>query len=499
MGLQEYCETARRSGETEVKSLRFFRIILPLTAFISGAAVMIFEITASRMIAPYLGASLVTWTSLIGTVLLSLSIGNWLGGRLGDKTQELKILSLMLLGAGLLILVTNGGKSFLLDWVAALPWDVRARTILASLVLLTPVGVLLGMVSPFATRSLLTDVSVGGRTIGGMDALGNIGCIVGTFAAGFILLPNLGTSVVLNTLAAALIALGAVIATSRWLWPAALALLLATGSIPLSLAYRDHVAAAGFIDRDTQYSRIWLYSATWRDGRPVQIFQTDRQLSSARYLDTSEPELVFEYNRLFLESVTHSERALLVGGAGYTFPPAFLAKFPEAHMDVVEIDPGVTLLAQEHFKYRPNERTAVIHADGRDFLNRAPASQYDTVFIDAYSNMFSIPFQLVTEEAFARFAHVLTDDGILAANVISAVEGEQAQLLKAILASLQPSFTHVAIIPTRPDQPQERQNVIIVAGQRPVPGTPVETTAVELRMTDEFAPVDRYTNPLHVH
>ena len=61
------------------------RRVLMLSSFVCGACVMVLELAGSRVVAPYMGTSLVVWTSLIGIVMLSLTLGNWLGGVVSDK------------------------------------------------------------------------------------------------------------------------------------------------------------------------------------------------------------------------------------------------------------------------------------------------------------------------------------------------------------------------------------------------------------------------------
>ena len=76
--------------------------MLEFVVFVSGAVVMILELVASRLLAPYVGTSLVVWTSLIGVILGSLSLGYWWGGRLADRRPEPRMLSLILLAAAVL-------------------------------------------------------------------------------------------------------------------------------------------------------------------------------------------------------------------------------------------------------------------------------------------------------------------------------------------------------------------------------------------------------------
>ncbi len=66
--------------------------MLEIAVFLCGAVIMVIELTGSRVLAPYLGTSLVVWTSLIGIILASLSLGYWWGGRLADRRPEARLL-----------------------------------------------------------------------------------------------------------------------------------------------------------------------------------------------------------------------------------------------------------------------------------------------------------------------------------------------------------------------------------------------------------------------
>lgn len=59
--------------------------------FVSSACIMILELTAGRIVAPYVGVSLYTWTSIIGVVLAGISLGNYIGGRLADRAGSLRL------------------------------------------------------------------------------------------------------------------------------------------------------------------------------------------------------------------------------------------------------------------------------------------------------------------------------------------------------------------------------------------------------------------------
>src|SRR5215469_5160589 len=66
---------------------------LGATVFFCGAIVMVYEIIGSRLLSPYIGSSIYIWTSLIGVILGSLSLGYWLGGRSADRRCEFRVLA----------------------------------------------------------------------------------------------------------------------------------------------------------------------------------------------------------------------------------------------------------------------------------------------------------------------------------------------------------------------------------------------------------------------
>ena len=97
----------------------------------------------------------------------------------------------------------------------------------------------------------------------------------------------------------------------------------------------------------------------------------------------------------------------MIGGAGYSYPKEYLKTYPNAKMDVVEIDPQMTEIAKKYFRLKENPHLKIIHEDGRIFLNRAESQQYDAVLMDAFSSLFSVPFQLTTIEAVEQISRVL--------------------------------------------------------------------------------------------
>ncbi len=171
------------------------KFILELTVFVCGALVMIYEIIGSRLISPYLGASTYVWTSLIGVILGALSLGYWLGGKFADKRPDIKALTSVIFLAGGLVSVTILLKDLILSFITQAPIGLELKSMFAALLLFAPASVLLGFVTPYAVKLKMSSLKDSGKTVGRLYALSTVGSILGTFLAGFFLIPFVGSEI----------------------------------------------------------------------------------------------------------------------------------------------------------------------------------------------------------------------------------------------------------------------------------------------------------------
>lgn len=489
--------------------------MLELIVFLCGAAVMVLEMVGARVLAPYLGTSIVVWTSLIGVILASLSLGYWWGGRLADRKPSFRALGLIILFAGVFIGCVAGSKAYILDFLQNYAKDVHIGSTLANLILFAPPSVLLGMVSPYAVRLKLCELDRSGRTVGNLYALSTLGSIVGTFVAGFFLIAWFGSTSILLAIAALLVVCSLLAAGADRLGKALVLLLLVLGFLVARL-HADYLESFGFFDMDTSYNRVILFNSRHtKTDRLVRVMTTaPKRVQSAVFLDDPY-ELVLEYTRFF-NLAWHFrpgiKRALVLGGGGYSFPKYALQAHPELSLDVVEIDPGITDLARRFFALADDPRLNLLHEDARTFLNRA-STPYDAVFVDTFGTHYSIPFHLTTVECVRRIRDLLADDGIVIMNTICAVEGNNGRFLRAELATYKAVFPQVFVFALEgPLKGAEMQNVLLVAfkteRQPSFESADPELSAflakrwtkpVELDLpplTDDYAPVDRYVTTL---
>jgi len=152
----------------------------------------------------------------------------------------------------------------------------------------------------------------------------------------------------------------------------------------------------------------------------------------------------------------------MIGGCGYSYPKEFLSKFSNSTMDVVEIDPGITKIAKTYFRLNDNNRLNIFHEDARTFLNRTE-NKYDVIYGDAFNSFLSVPYQLTTREAIERMHRALNNDGLVIQNIVSAINGQKGEFLRAEIATYKTYFPQVYVFRVDNEDIHEAQNIILIA------------------------------------
>ncbi len=479
--------------------------------FTSNACIMIIELVASRLIAPRVGVSLYTWTSVIGVIMAGLSLGNYIGGRLADRHASRAllgtILSLASLSTLLILWLNNDAHTWKLPFQA--PFMVWVVAYIAAVFMLP--SVILGCISPIVVKLSVTNLQRTGRTVGQIYAWSAIGSIVGTFATGFWLISAFGTKTTVLMVAGLLLLLGLWFITDgpwRKALVRALVVLVLFGA---GLFYLNH---KGFLCseclRETNYFCIKV-SESERDGATIRQLTLDRLVHS--YTDIADPtNLQYGYEQTYAAVIAPvvaakpDLRSLFIGGGAFTFPRYLQATVPDSYSVVSEIDPEVTQVAHEYFglDYEPN--IATYNIDARQYMmQEAPVDEFDIVFGDAF-NDFSVPYHLTTLE-FARLVdRAMRADGLYIVNIIDG--GQRGQFLRSFVNTLNEVWEYTAVIPSMTSWRETvRSTFVIVASHEPldlsgVPGsTPplaedevAEYLAMEpaVILTDDYVPVDNY-------
>jgi spermidine synthase len=409
--------------------------------FASGVASMAMEIVAGRMVTPAFGGSIFTWGSIIGVFLAALSVGYALGGRYARAHASRESLVALLAFSALAVALIAAGGDSAIGLFEGIGVPARYAPILPVTVLFGPPTFLLGLISPFAAE--LSAVESTGEASGRVYAVGTVGSIVGAFGATFVLIPTFEVATS-GLLLAALLVLGAVSMAERTPESAAaigVALLVVlSGSVVVYGAPRgDDV----LVDTQTAYADLRV---TEEDG--VRTMYIGGVPQSATYVDGREG-YVFDYAAyahlpLLLQNDT--ERALFIGGGGFTIPQRYVEEYPNVTVDVAEIDPEVVRVAKEQFGLEEGPRMNVHVEDGRNYLERTNHT-YDVIVLDAFRTD-SVPFHLTTREFMRRVADALDEDGVLVANVITARSGSNAAFGRAMVKTMNETFPRTYQFPT---------------------------------------------------
>ncbi|MBR0168596.1 MAG: fused MFS/spermidine synthase, partial [Synergistaceae bacterium] len=273
---------------------------LQIVSFFSGASTMILELAGSRLVAPYFGTSLIVWTALIGIIMTSLCIGNWLGGSIADKRPEAKLLGRILMFAAIIIAVTAYSSNWILTSIQDLHVNLYVSSVYSAVSIFAPSSVLLGMVSPFVARLAMQDVKSSGVVVGRLSALNSAGSILGTFLGGFVLISLFPSAVILMLVASIVALLSVLVYTGAW--RKIIASIAFIGIIGGGIYTLENGIPFSPISEqiDTAYNHISVAeSIDRRNGRRVRIMITDPDAAqSLMYLDNPS-ELVSEYTKFY--------------------------------------------------------------------------------------------------------------------------------------------------------------------------------------------------------
>ena len=484
--------------------------VAAVLTFLAAASVLVLEIAAGRLLAPYVGVSLTTYTGIIGAILAGIAIGAWLGGLAADAVGPRALL----------------GPTFVLGGVAAiaavpivgvvgaigLGEGFLAIVTLATVAFVAPAAIL-SAVAPMLVRATLTDVATSGSIVGRLSAIGTAGAITGTLLTGFVLLGLVPTRVLIGGVGGMLVVVGLALTVAlRGGGGGLMTGLLAIAALVMGgLA----LAAPSPCDTESAYYCIAIQTdARDPDGRTLIL---DR-LTHAHVNLADPTDIRFGYVQRFadaagpyLDALVRPIDVLHLGGGGFTFPRYLEATRPGAQQTVLELDARVLEVAREQLGFSPSDAIEVVVGDARRSIEGLPTDAFDLVVGDAFGGL-AVPWHLTTSEFLGEVQRVLRPGGMYVMNLI---DYPPLGFVRAEAATAGRLFLHIAIISARSTlNGGGGGNVVLVASAEPLDvgavttriatwgdasltgilATPTEVDAFvgDARiLTDDFAPVDQ--------
>ena len=437
---------------------------LEIIVFLAGAIGMGLELVAARVLSPYVGSSNVVWTSIIGIILMSMSLGYWLGGKKADQDAGIDKLSDILILAAISTSLIPILETILIKNLAGAVGNLILAAILCAILVFSIPSFILAMISPFAVKIKSKEDNEIGSLSGRVSSLSTIGSITGTFLMGFILIPNIGVSNINIGVTLALVVMSVLAREKRdkkyiyktILLTAIMLILILVGKVIFKVNNPDIL-----LDTDSQYSRIWVKQIA-AGKTNYKTLQVDTGLES--YINSETGEMGAQYLKyydLFEYFNKDANSTLLIGGAAYTYPIHYLDKYEDKTIDVVEIDNKMTKIAEEQFGLNTKEpRLGIYTQDGRSFLNYNK-NKYDTILIDAFKGL-NAPFELTTYEALVNAKNMLNENGMVLTNIISSIDGKDSDFIKYEYATYKAIFDEVKIFSVQTKEREEVQNLILL-------------------------------------
>ncbi len=498
-----------------------------LLVFTASACTLIIELVAGRIMAPLIGVSLYTWTSIIGVVLAGISLGNFLGGKLADRFASRRLLGILFLVSGLASLSILYTATALAAYKGPSTFPLLLKIVTLTAAIFFVPSCLLGTISPLLVKLTLRDLTRSGDVVGKIYAVSTAGSIVGTFATGFYLVSLFGTRTIV--LGVSLICFLLALLFGDWSVRGRGTRVAAGMFLAAALGFGYWGLSSGALKsdclRETNYYCIKVQDHE-SEGEPVKILILDHLVHS--YNSLTKPEkLTYGYEYIYAALGEYLAQrsgdgrldSLFVGGGGYTFPRYVEARYPGSVIDVIEIDPEVTEVAIEQLGLKPNSAIRSINLDARLAVQQMPAGQvYDAVLGDAFHG-FSVPYHLTTKEFNDRVLAHLSPNGIYMLNII---DGRSGVFARSILRTMQETFPYVAAIPVIENyQDWVRNTWVLIGSRQPLDHEAyTEATAATPRpdialhvwdgkklaeflksgpsflLTDEYAPVDNLLAPV---
>lgn len=493
------------------------KLLLYATSFFCGMSVMAVELSISRLLAPYFGTSQIIWTVIIGLIMISLSLGNVLGGRSADKHNSMnRLYSIIWVSALWIAIIPFVGKYLVVAITGLLVLFMPNNLLITGsaiscLVLFSIPMIGLGMVSPYLVKLGVTDIADTGKTAGKIYAMNTIGSIIGTFLPTFVTIPTVGTSktFLIFSFVLNLICLTYFVITKTKIVKPAITAVIIFGILLLPLSNSYAFWRESLVEDESLYNYLQVtededsvYLSTNVAFGVQSVYKKDNQLSGLYYdYALMAPQFIKDFKS------NNKLDVLILGNGTGTYAKQSKIHYPNVKTDGVEIDPKIVDLSKKYFDLKDDEAT-IYTTDGRTFLADEKCGIYDVIMVDAYHDI-TIPFHMATEEFFTEVSKHLKPGGVIILNINMKAKGDNpinkylSQTVKKVMKKVYTydikSSTNVLLFASNDVTMLDNfeNNILKLDSSNHlkkvsqlVSGNLIEIDKSELIFTDEVAPVE---------
>jgi len=464
-----------------------------ITCFITGFAVLVFELASFRLLAPYFGVSSYVTGSIINTILLALSIGYVLGGYAADKYKSARLPYLVILGSTVYLFLIYAVYPQILQSLSFRSVILGSSTAILSMFFIPMV--LLAFIPPYFIK-LLAHKNHVGRAAGGIFSLSTIGSIIGGIATTFLFIPHLGSR---TTFLLTVILLLVTSVAGLWRF---------TKFSPLLLLLFIPFKFVSANTSDFLYSTESEYNLVMVTEEHGQRFLRLNKLWGHHSKSLNpETKLSGDYYDQFLVAQLFSDaKATLILGNAAGTSMMQTRHFFSTRVDGVEIDPVITEVGKEFFGLLLDDKTRIYHEDARTYLIKNQ-KKYDVIYVDIFAGSAYVPFHVTTVEFFELVKAALSEKGVMAINLHTYPPGAEIKeyILNTIVTVFPYSFVSQHLLysfKNAANLPELRASL----DRRKIPSPlgpiasrtlrkmrKIKLTAEEKIFTDDYAPVESMT------
>lgn len=446
-------------------------LVLLVLVFVCGASVMTIEMSASRLLAPYFGTSLFIWAILIGMVMVYLTLGYFIGGKLADRFPRASVLYTMTAVAGLFValipVISHPILAWALDSFQAVEVSGFVGSLISVVLLFSAPLLLLGFVSPFAVRLRSVGLSNAGGTVGAVSALSSLGSILGTLIPTFFLIPQLGTAATLYTASIVVLVFSilgllftrhtrqAIVSVVMLLFVLGLTLFAPRGLI------KPPEIGRLIYEKESAYNYIQVVQQGTETALMLNEGHAIHSIYDPSNVLTGGPWDYWSVAPYFTKGFQPSDMKsmAMLGSAAGTAAYIATQVYGPIPVDGVEIDPDIVAIGQKYFGLDRVPNVITHEQDARTYLQtEGKNKKWTVVGIDAYRQPY-IPFHLTTKEFFQEVKSHLTPDG--AAMINAGRTASDTRLVDALANTMLQVFPNVYVI----DVPTMLNSMVIGTNQ----------------------------------